>query len=109
MAAARLAITQLQPLEGLSNRFLIRASFDARGVSFVVFFLDDELDGASFDDDGWAFVDACRKGGYPFVARQLIGVARSAARGRLPPLPVWLTPFDATPAAGAPPAASSMR
>jgi hypothetical protein len=106
MAAARLSITCLQPLDGSPNRFLVHATFDSRARSFVILFLDDALEGASFDDDGWAFVDACRKGGYPFAARQLIGVTRHAARGRLQSLPVKLTPFDATPASGAPPAAS---
>jgi hypothetical protein len=109
MAAARLSIIYLKPLEGSPNRFLVRASFDGRSTSFVLFFLDEAFDSASFDDDGWTFVDACRKGGYPFAARQVVGVARSAARGRLMVFPVKLTPFDTTPAAGAPPAASGAR
>ncbi|HEU4410593.1 MAG TPA: hypothetical protein VFS43_35385 [Polyangiaceae bacterium] len=106
MAAARLSITYLKPLEGSPNRFLVRASFDGRPTSFVLFFLDEALDSASFDDDGWAFVDGCRKGGYPFAACQVVGVARGAARGRVLAFPIKLTPFDTTPAAGAPPAAS---
>jgi hypothetical protein len=107
MAVARLSISYLKPLEGPSNRFLVRASFDGRVTSFVLFFLDDALDSASFDDDGWAFVDSCRKEGYPFAARQVIGVARSAARGRLMVFPIKFTPFDTTPAAGSPPAAGA--
>lgn len=105
MAAARLLITYLKPLEGHPHGFLTGASFDGRAMSFVVFFLDDGLDGASFDDDGWAFVDACLRGGYPFAARQIVGAARDAARGRAQTFPIKLRPFDGAAAAGSTPAA----
>jgi hypothetical protein len=97
MAAARLSVSQIETLGGAPKRVLLRVAFDARQVAVSVVFFDERLEVASFDDEGWAFVDACHENGYPFAARQLLGIAREAARGRPSDVPVAFTPFDAAP------------